>query len=89
MVLDLGVTANNVLGQRAIYQLGGAVRGRLTGLYMATFFVGGAAGSALGGWAFARGGWSLALWIGLALPLPALAGSLTERTRARVPAGAP
>ncbi len=89
VVLDLGVTANNVLGQRAIYQLGGAVRGRLTGLYMATFFVGGAAGSALGGWAFARGGWSLALWLGLALPLPALAGSLTERTRAQVPADAP
>ncbi len=89
VVLDLGVTANNVLGQRAIYQLGGALRGRLTGLYMATFFVGGAAGSAVGGWAFARGGWSLALWIGLALPLPALAGALTERTRARVRAGAP
>ena len=89
VVLDLGVTANNVLGQRAIYQLGGAARGRLNGLYMATFFAGGAAGSALGGWAYARGGWSLALWIGLVLPLPALVGSLTERTRARVPADAP
>ncbi len=85
VLLDLGVTANNVLGQRAIYGLDAALRGRLNGLYMATFFVGGAAGSALGGWAYARGGWSLTSWMGLALPVLAFAGFLTER-RAPAPA---
>ncbi len=82
VLLDLGVTANNVLGQRAIYQLEAGIRSRLNGLYMATFFAGGAAGSALGGWAYARGGWSLTLWFGLALPALALAGFLTDRPRA-------
>jgi predicted MFS family arabinose efflux permease len=55
------------------------VRSRLNGLYMATFFVGGAAGSALGGWAYAHGGRSLTTWAGLGLPILALARFLIER----------
>ncbi len=78
IVLDFGVTANLVLGQRAIYALGAEQRSRLNGLYMATFFVGGAAGSAAGGWAFAQGGWPLAAWIGAALPAVALLAFSTE-----------
>lgn len=79
VLLDFGVTANGVLGQRAIYQLGAEVRSRLNGLYMATFFAGGGAGSALGGWSYAHGGWSLTMWAGLGLPVLALACFLTER----------
>jgi hypothetical protein len=45
---------------------------------MATFFAAGAAGSALGGWAYAQGGWSLASWIGFALPAAALLYFATE-----------
>lgn len=78
ILLDFGVTAHLVLGQRAIFSLGAELRSRLNGLFMATFFVGGAIGSALGGWAFAQGGWSLAMWIGLGLPVLAFAGYLTE-----------
>ena len=83
ILLDFGVTANLVLGQRAIYALGAATRARLNGLYMATFFAGGAIGSALGGWAYARGGWMLASWIGLAMPMAALSYYLTEPPRRR------
>lgn len=72
ILLDFGVTANLVLGQRAIFALGAHLRGRLNGLYMAIFFVGGALGSAIGGWSFAHGGWMLTSWIGAALPLLAL-----------------
>jgi predicted MFS family arabinose efflux permease len=72
VVLDFGVSANMAFGQRAIFGLGAEVRARLNGLYMTTFFAGGALGSALGGWAYAHGGWGLASWIGLALPLLAL-----------------
>jgi len=79
IVLDFGVTANLVLGQRAIFMLGDEARSRLNGLYMATFFAGGAACSALGGWAYAKGGWSLTGWVGLALPLLAFIFYLTER----------
>ncbi|MDE1173520.1 MAG: MFS transporter [Parvibaculaceae bacterium] len=79
ILLDFGITANLVLGQRAIYALGAELRGRLNGLYMAIFFVGGAVGSALGGWAYAHGGWPLTAWAGLALPVLAFAYYLTER----------
>lgn len=79
IVLDFGVTTNVVLGQRAIYNLGDAFRSRLNGLYMATFFAGGAVGSALGAWAFASGGWMRTALVGLALPAAALAFFATER----------
>lgn len=79
IVLDFGVSANMTLGQRAIFGLGAEFRARLNGLYMTTFFIGGAIGSALGGWAYAQGGWALASWIGFALPVLALAYFATER----------
>jgi predicted MFS family arabinose efflux permease len=79
IVLDFGVSANLVVGQRAIFSLGAEYRSRLNGLYMATFFAGGAIGSALGGWAFAQGGWSLTSWVGFALPVLALLYYATER----------
>jgi predicted MFS family arabinose efflux permease len=72
ILLDFGMTAHLALGQRAIFALGGEVRGRLNGVYMATFYAGGAIGSALGGWAYAQGGWTLASWVGLAMPAAAL-----------------
>ncbi len=79
ILLDFGVAANGVLGQRAIYALDAAARGRLNGLYMATFFGGGAIGSALGGWSYAEGGWPLTMATGLLLPVIALAYFLTEK----------
>jgi predicted MFS family arabinose efflux permease len=78
-VLDFGVAANLTLGQRAIFALGAPLRGRLNGLYMATFIAGGGVGSAIGGWAFSQGGWNLTSWIGFALPVVALACFATER----------
>jgi predicted MFS family arabinose efflux permease len=78
IVLDFGVSANLVLGQRAIFALGAEQRGRLNGIYMATFFAGGAIGSALGGWAYAHGGWALASSIGIAFPIAALVYFATE-----------
>lgn len=79
ILLDMGVSANLVLGQRAIFSLGAEYRSRLNGLFMAIFFAGGAVGSALGGWAYAAGGWEAALWIGIALPAIALIYFATER----------
>lgn len=79
IVLDFGMAANLVLGQRAIFTLGAELRGRLNGLYMATFFAGGAIGSALGGWAYAHGGWAQASMIGIAFPIVALLYYATEK----------
>ncbi len=86
IVLDMGVAANLVLGQRAIFNLGAAVRSRLNGLYFAAFFAGGAAGSALGGWVYAGYGWHAALLAGMALPVAALLYWLGEALPARQPA---
>jgi predicted MFS family arabinose efflux permease len=79
ILLDFGVTMTLVIGQRAIFGLGADLRSRLNGLFMATFFVGGALGSAIGAWAFTQGGWMLASSIGLALPVLALLYFLTEK----------
>jgi predicted MFS family arabinose efflux permease len=81
ILLDFGMTANLTLGQRAIFVLGAEFTGRFNGLYMSVFFVGGAIGSAVGGWAFATAGWVFASWIGFAFPLVALIFFLTERRR--------
>lgn len=78
ILLDFGVSANVVLGQRVLFTLGAEYRSRLNGLYMATFFLGGALGSALGGWAYAAGGWGWSSLAGLALPVAALLYWCTE-----------
>ncbi len=79
ILLDMGVSGNLVLGQRAIYSLGNEARGRLNGLFMAIFFVGGAIGSSLGGWSYAYGGWGMTTLIGLAVPVLAFLYYLTEK----------
>ena len=78
IVLDMGVAANLVLGQRAIFTLGAEVRSRLNGVYFALFFAGGALGSALGGWMFAAHGWHAALLTGMAFNGIALLYWVTE-----------
>jgi predicted MFS family arabinose efflux permease len=79
ILLDFGVSANLVLGQRVIFSAGAAQRGRFNAIYMATFFAGGAIGSALGGWAYAQGGWTQAAWTALCFPLLGLAYFVTEQ----------
>jgi predicted MFS family arabinose efflux permease len=78
IVLDFGVQTNLVVGQRAIFSLAPAIRSRLNGLYLASFFIGGAIGSALASPAFAIGGWRLVSWIGMGMPMIALAALATE-----------
>lgn len=72
IVLDAGISSHLVLSQRVIFALGAEQRGRFNAIFMATFFAGGALGSALGGWSYAQGGWSQAAWTGLAFALLAL-----------------
>ncbi|WP_374031440.1 MFS transporter [Bdellovibrio bacteriovorus] len=79
ILLDAGITANLVMGQRAIFSLNAEYRSRLNGLFIATIFVGGAVGSTLGAWAYARGGWELTSWVGFLMPALAFAYFLTEK----------
>lgn len=87
ILIDFGVSSSLVIGQRAIYSLGAEHRSRLNGLFMATFFAGGAICSAAGGWAYARGSWNLTSWIGIGLPIAALIYFATEPREAVRPAG--
>lgn len=79
ILLDFGVAANLTLGQRALFVLEPEFRSRLNGMYMSTFFVGGALGSGIGAWSYYHGGWSLTAWIGFSLPAAALLYFMTER----------
>ncbi len=79
IVLDAGTSANLILGQRVIFGLRAEYRSRLNALYIATIFIGGGFGSAMGAWSYARGGWPLASWIGLVLPVLAGLLFLTEK----------
>lgn len=78
-LLDAGVSAHLVLGQRAIFMIDPKNQSRLNGLYLVIVNVGGAFGSALGGWAYLHGGWGFASLLGLLFPLVAMILFLTEK----------
>jgi predicted MFS family arabinose efflux permease len=79
ILLDLAVQSTLVIGQQAIYTLRPEERSRLNTLYIATFFVGGAAGSALAGVTYARFHWAGIIGLGVSLPLLAFLFWLGER----------
>jgi predicted MFS family arabinose efflux permease len=57
VILDLGVQAGHVANQTRIYALIPEARSRLNTVYMVSYFLGGALGSALGAYAWTRSGW--------------------------------
>jgi predicted MFS family arabinose efflux permease len=73
VVLDSGVQACLVFGQRAIYGLAPAMRSRLNGIFMAMFFCGGALGSALTSPVLTHFGWAGICAMGVTAPALALA----------------
>lgn len=72
VVVDAGVQANHVIGQREVLGLDPVARNRVNSVYMGTFFIGGAIGSSIAGPLFHQGWWAVAL-AGTLLPLLALA----------------
>ena len=82
ILLDFSVSANLVFGQRAIFSLEPKLRSRINGLFMATFFAGGAIEAALSGWFFTHYGWKGVTIIGRALPIAGLICLATDRADA-------
>ncbi|WP_244491982.1 MFS transporter [Aureimonas sp. AU12] len=72
ILLDLGVQANLVIGQREIFQLDDTIRNRLNAVYMTTFFLGGALGSSLTSPVLERFGWHGVAAMAFAFPAAAL-----------------
>lgn len=79
--LDAGVVTDQTLGRRAINLLGSAARGRLNGLFVGVFFIGGALGAVLSGTALALAGWSGVCSIGLIFASLAFVLRLWNTTR--------
>jgi predicted MFS family arabinose efflux permease len=69
IAVDGGVQFNLPVGQRAIYTEAPELRARLTGLFIASFFAAGAAGTALSGAVMAVWGWNGLCLSCAALPL--------------------
>ncbi|MGC3029299.1 MFS transporter [Burkholderia sp. DN3021] len=81
-LLDAGVIVDQTIGRREINLLNPAARGRLNGLFVGLFFVGGALGAALAGSAWAWGGWSAVCGVGFAFAGAAAAFGLSSGRRA-------
>lgn len=64
VLLDAGVQASHLSNQTRIYALHPDLRNRLNAVYMVTYFLGGAAGSALGGYAWQHAGWPVVCALG-------------------------
>ncbi|MDL2399195.1 MFS transporter [Rhizobium mayense] len=80
VMLDVGVTGDQTLGRRAINLLRPEARGRINGLFVGIFFLGGAVGSALAGTAWSWGGWTAVCAAGAVFGAAALLSGLATRT---------
>jgi predicted MFS family arabinose efflux permease len=58
ILFDVGVTSDQTLGRRAINLLRPEARGRLNGLFVGLFFIGGAVGATAAALAWTLGGWT-------------------------------
>jgi hypothetical protein len=79
LLMDACVQAVHVTNQSVIYDLLPAARSRLTTIYMTTYFIGGAAGSAAGAQAYEQWGWAGASATAAAFPVLGLAAWLGGR----------
>jgi predicted MFS family arabinose efflux permease len=81
LVLDIGVQGLQVTNQSMIYQLGHAVRSRVTSAYMVCYFAGGALGSALGAFLYDSHRWAGVCVLGAGLGLSAAAAAVIDAFR--------
>ena len=72
VLLDVGVQGTQVLNQSVIYGLVPSAQSRVNSVYMTTYFVGGAGGSAIAGAAYDSGGWGAVCLLGVCLAGAAL-----------------
>jgi predicted MFS family arabinose efflux permease len=87
LLMDACVQASHVINQSVIYDLLPEARSRLTTVYMTTYFIGGAVGSAAGSQAYAHGGWAAASATAAAFPVLGLLAWLAGRPHERAQSG--
>ncbi len=81
VLLDAGVVGDQTLGRRAVNLVRPEARGRMNGLFVGLFFVGGALGSAVAGLAWAAGGWAATCAVAAAFGVAALIADGAVRSR--------
>ncbi|MBB6487954.1 MFS transporter [Rhizobium lusitanum] len=79
VMLDVGVTGDQTLGRRAVNLLNPEARGRINGLFVGIFFLGGALGSALAGTVWDHGGWVAVCSVAAGFGTVALVTALSAR----------
>jgi len=84
LLLDVGTQGLHITNQGAIYRLRAEARSRLTAAYMAMYFAGGAAGSALSAELYAAHGWDGVTVAGAGFAAAALVVWLAEIAPARL-----
>jgi len=87
-VLDLGVQGIHISNQSAIYALEPEARSRLTTAYMVSYFLGGAALSAITSAIYSSDGWAGVCVTGAVTALAALALWAVAELRSRLPLAA-
>ncbi|SFO31818.1 Predicted arabinose efflux permease, MFS family [Bradyrhizobium sp. Ghvi] len=80
ILLDIGITADQTLGRRAINLLRPEARGRINGLFVALFFVGGGVGSAAASLAWSYAGWTAVCAVAAGFGILGLLTDLLTRT---------
>lgn len=69
VLLDMGVLSDQTVGRYLVNLLRPEARGRINGIFVGVFFIGGAAGSAASGLLWSDGGWGAVCAGGAALGL--------------------
>ena len=68
-IIVLGLTIIHTSNQSIIFRLRPDAKSRINSVYMTTYFIGGACGSALGVYSWHHGGWSVTCMVGIILVL--------------------
>lgn len=80
ILLDVGITADQTLGRRAVNLLRPEARGRINGLFVALFFIGGGVGATTASLAWSYGGWSAVCAVAAGFGVLGLVTDLLTRT---------
>lgn len=86
VAIDLALQAVHISNQNVVYRLDPPARSRINSVYMTSYFIGAASGSALGTAAWRHGGWPGACVLGLLLAGLAALACRHDRRLARQPA---
>ena len=78
-IINLGLAMVHTANQGIVFRLRPDAKSRINSIYMTTYFIGGACGSALGVFSWQHGGWSMSCLAGLSLVVLASLFALVDQ----------